>query len=101
MRPIESVGELLALLADERPGHGVTALAHSTQCTWLLAQERPDDFELQVAGLVHDVASSLAIAFTPHTASVIRPIDRFSVRGFSRSPTPPNHGVRRTGLTSG
>src|SRR5262249_15426807 len=54
-----TVDELLQVLADDRPGDVVTARAHGLQCAWLLAQARPDDVELQIAGLVHDVASSL------------------------------------------
>jgi predicted HD phosphohydrolase len=49
---------LLALLtrgnehADEED---VDVLAHSLQCAALLAERHPDDRELQLAGLVHDV----------------------------------------------
>jgi predicted HD phosphohydrolase len=59
MGSFTSLDELFAALADERPGDVVTALAHALQCAWLLKQQRPDDEELQLAGLVHDVASSL------------------------------------------
>jgi predicted HD phosphohydrolase len=59
MTPLATLDELCAALVDERPGDVVTALAHALQCAWLLKQERPDDEELQLAGLVHDVASSL------------------------------------------
>ncbi len=54
-----TVDELFTALADERTGDVVTALAHALQCAWLLRQQRPHDEEMQVAGLVHDVASSL------------------------------------------
>jgi predicted HD phosphohydrolase len=57
--PFGSIDDLLAALVDERPGDVVTGLAHSLQCAWLLRQERPDDVELQLAGLVHDVASCI------------------------------------------
>jgi predicted HD phosphohydrolase len=57
--PFATLEELFAALSDERPGDVVTALAHALQCAWILRQERPDDEELQLAGLVHDVASSL------------------------------------------
>jgi predicted HD phosphohydrolase len=59
MTPFASIDELFAALADERPGDVVTALAHALQCAWLLQQLRPNDEELQLAGLVHDVASSI------------------------------------------
>jgi len=57
--PFGLIDDLFAALVDERPGDVVTALEHSLQCAWLLKQERPDDEELQLAGLVHDVASCL------------------------------------------
>ena len=47
------------MLVDERGGDVITALAHALQCGWELTNERPNDVELQVAGLVHDIASSL------------------------------------------
>jgi predicted HD phosphohydrolase len=59
MPPIASVADLLALLAR---GSGVRdepeldGLAHALQCGALLRAERPDDPELGVAGLVHDIA---------------------------------------------
>ncbi len=56
---LANVDELFAALTDERGGDVVTALAHALQCAWLLKQQRPDDEALQLAGLVHDVASSL------------------------------------------
>ena len=59
MPPIASVADLLALLAR---GSGVRdepeldGLAHALQCGALLRAEHPDDPELAVAGLVHDIA---------------------------------------------
>jgi predicted HD phosphohydrolase len=53
------VDELLALLAT---GHrvfdepNVDALSHALQCGAILRAERPDDPELAVAGLVHDIS---------------------------------------------
>ena len=58
-RTVTSVDELLALLAE---GAGVydepdvDGLAHALQCADLLRRESPDDAELAVAGLVHDIA---------------------------------------------
>jgi predicted HD phosphohydrolase len=57
--PIGSVGELMALLArgatiNDEPH--IDGLAHALQCAALLRAERPDDPELAVAGLVHDIA---------------------------------------------
>ncbi|HZP29126.1 MAG TPA: HD domain-containing protein [Acidimicrobiia bacterium] len=59
--PFRSVDDLVAVL-DDRTGEAddvVTALDHHLQCAALLAAGVPDDLELQIAGLVHDVASSL------------------------------------------
>jgi len=41
-------------------GDPLPVLDHQLQCAALLAAERPDDVELQVAGLVHDVGHRLA-----------------------------------------
>ena len=57
--PFSSVDEVCTVLADERGGDVITALAHALQCGSQLTNEHPDDVELQVAGLVHDIASSL------------------------------------------
>ena len=57
--PFSSVDEVCSVLVDERGGDVITALAHALQCGGQLTNERPDDIELQVAGLVHDIASSL------------------------------------------
>jgi predicted HD phosphohydrolase len=39
-------------------GHGFSELGHGLQCAALLEARHPDDVELQVAGLVHDLAHS-------------------------------------------
>ena len=58
--PFRTVDELLHVLDDPVVGDDiVAALAHHLQCAALLAQAAPGDVELQVAGLVHDVASSM------------------------------------------
>lgn len=59
MTPPTSVDELLALLARgaeiyDEPD--VDALSHALQCGALLRYEHPDDLELAVAGLVHDIS---------------------------------------------
>jgi predicted HD phosphohydrolase len=56
--PFQSVGALLRALARGDTVHdepGFDVLAHSLQCGALLRAEHPDDAELAVAGLVHDV----------------------------------------------
>lgn len=50
--------DLLTLLArgsEHADEEDVDVLEHSLQCAALLAQRHPDDRELQIAGLVHDV----------------------------------------------
>jgi predicted HD phosphohydrolase len=50
--------ELVALLArgtEHEDEEQVDVLEHSLQCAALLAERHPDDRELQLAGLVHDV----------------------------------------------
>lgn len=55
---LTAVDDLFDLL-DTSVAHddceAVDLLAHALQCAHLLSQEAPDDLELQVAGLVHDV----------------------------------------------
>jgi predicted HD phosphohydrolase len=63
-----TVDELVTLLArcggfyDSLDGDGdpLPVLDHGLQCAALLAQQFPDDEELQVAGLVHDVGHRLS-----------------------------------------
>jgi predicted HD phosphohydrolase len=53
-----SPDELVALLergAEHADEEAVDVLEHSLQCAALLAERHPDDRELQIAGLVHDV----------------------------------------------
>ena len=64
-----SADELLAFLAtmgrtESAEAVGFTELDHGLQCAAELAETNPDDLELQVAGLLHDVAHTLA----PHDA---------------------------------
>ena len=60
--PVETLGALLDLLAasavhaDEED---VDLLAHALQCAQRLREVAPDDVELQVAGLVHDIGTAL------------------------------------------
>ena len=67
-------GELVALLSRGREHadeERVDVLAHSLQCAALLAERHPDDRELQLAGLVHDVGWILSPdgpRATPRTA---------------------------------
>ncbi|MGW5432914.1 HD domain-containing protein [Streptomyces sp. NPDC004059] len=68
--PLPSVDELMALLADcadvwdtpDRSGDPVDILDHGLQVAALLAVSHPDDEELQVAGLVHDIGHYLVPA---------------------------------------
>jgi predicted HD phosphohydrolase len=59
---LPDVDALVAVLesgAREDDGEALDALAHHLQCVALLAERAPDDHELQAAGLVHDVASTV------------------------------------------
>ena len=62
MRAPHDVDDLLALMAgadifDE--GEDLDHLDHGLQCAALLAERQPDDAELQVAGLLHDIGTVL------------------------------------------
>lgn len=60
MRDIRSLDELFELLAEGSrscDGEPVDLLSHGLQCASLLASDHPDDPELQVAGLVHDLGT--------------------------------------------
>ena len=61
VQPITTVDQLLGLLADasSTEGEGLDQLAHGLQCAYELEQTHPDDPELQVAGLVHDIGHQL------------------------------------------
>ena len=71
-RSLQSVEDLAWLLAS---GHAVQAetggatsmdsLAHALQCADILAARHPDDVELQLAGLVHDIAHHLPAQHPP------------------------------------
>jgi len=64
--------ELLAQLergTEHSDEEGLDLLAHSLQCAALLAQRHPDDRELQIAGLVHDLGSILRPHEPAHHAS--------------------------------
>jgi predicted HD phosphohydrolase len=56
---VDALVRVLAAGATEHDGEELDALAHHLQCAALLAERAPDDLELQVAGLVHDVASTV------------------------------------------
>jgi predicted HD phosphohydrolase len=59
VRSIDALCDVLASGASEHDGEALDALAHHLQCAALLAESAPDDLELQVAGLVHDIASTV------------------------------------------
>jgi predicted HD phosphohydrolase len=77
-RDVDELLGLLATGAGEDDGEPVSLLAHGLQCAALLATESPDDVELQVAGLVHDVGT-LAEPGRPRThaatgAALVEPL---------------------------
>ncbi|MFI9047005.1 HD domain-containing protein [Streptomyces sp. NPDC053427] len=65
--PVASVDQLMALLADcadawdtpDRSGDPVSILDHGLQVAAVLAERHPEDAELHVAGLVHDIGHHL------------------------------------------
>ena len=59
LRDVDSLVEVLAAGTHEDDGEELDALAHHLQCAAVLAERAPRDVELQVAGLVHDVASTV------------------------------------------
>jgi predicted HD phosphohydrolase len=63
---LTDVAQLVAVLAAADTvtdsfdgGHAIGVLTHSLQCADVLAAQYPDDVELQVAGLVHDIGHLL------------------------------------------
>jgi len=52
---VDDLFDLLDTSAAHDECEAVDLLAHALQCAHVLSQEAPDDVELQVAGLVHDV----------------------------------------------
>jgi len=68
MTPLESPAALFALLEScanfydslDDDGDPLPVLDHGLQCAALLAKQCPDDLELQIAGLVHDVGHRIA-----------------------------------------
>lgn len=61
VEPITTVDDLVALLAasSSTEGEGLGQLAHGLQCGHELAALYPDDVELQIAGLIHDIGHQL------------------------------------------
>jgi predicted HD phosphohydrolase len=59
-----NLSELIELLTrmESAPGEadGLSELDHGLQCAYELSHVRPDDVELQVAGLVHDIGHQFA-----------------------------------------
>ena len=52
---VDDLFDLLDASAAHDDGEAVDLRAHALQCAHLLSLDAPDDVELQVAGLVHDV----------------------------------------------
>jgi predicted HD phosphohydrolase len=53
---LEHLEGLALLPSSERPGATFTELDHGLQTAAILERDHPEDLELQIAGLVHDVA---------------------------------------------
>jgi predicted HD phosphohydrolase len=83
---ISTVDELMKLLTDcadvwdmpDRSGDPVDILDHDLQCAQLLRRSHPDDEELQLAGLLHDIGHKLVPGddahHGKHGADAIRPL---------------------------
>lgn len=56
---VEGLFALLASGSTASDGEPVDLLAHALQCAEILAEHAPDDIELQIAGLVHDLGTIL------------------------------------------
>ena len=56
---VDGLLELLDAARHETDGEAVDLLAHGLQCAAVLERTVPDDLELQVAGLVHDLGTVL------------------------------------------
>ncbi len=56
---VDGLLELLDAARNEHDGEPVDLLAHGLQCAAVLERTVPDDLELQVAGLVHDLGTVL------------------------------------------
>jgi predicted HD phosphohydrolase len=52
---VDALFDLLEASAAHDDGEAVDLRAHALQCAHLLSLDAPDDLELQVAGLVHDL----------------------------------------------
>ncbi|RDI42871.1 HD domain-containing protein [Nocardia mexicana] len=86
MRAIETVDDVMTLLADcadvwdmpDRTGDPVDILDHDRQCAELLRRDHPDDEELQVAGLLHNIGHTLVpgddAGHGRHGAAAVRPL---------------------------
>ena len=85
MQPPGSVTDLLDLLArgsEVRDEPTLDGLAHALQCAAILRVEHPDDPELAVAGLVHDIADIAYPDDHPTTTGAApRSSSRCSARG--------------------
>ena len=55
----ETIADLLAVLRIGADGEAFSQLDHGLQCAAALAQQYPDDLELQAAGLLHDIGHKL------------------------------------------
>lgn len=59
MPAVDALFEVLAAASDQYDAEPVDILTHGLQCAAALVEVAPDDTELHVAGLVHDIGSVL------------------------------------------
>lgn len=63
-QPASNLEDVLVVIEEgaahlEAPPKAFTLLDHGLQCAAALAEERPEDLELQAAGLLHDIGHTL------------------------------------------
>jgi predicted HD phosphohydrolase len=79
-RSATSIDDVIATMESfgDAVDDNIQAIEHGLQCAAVLADERPDDLELQVAGLLHDVGHVLVpgddSGHGEHGASYLRPL---------------------------
>jgi predicted HD phosphohydrolase len=78
VNPLDVLLEGAATPEENEGLDSVTLLEHGLQCAALLAWQRPDDVELQVAGLLHDIGHTLVPGDVDghgrHAAAYLEPI---------------------------
>jgi predicted HD phosphohydrolase len=67
---VDALFDVLAACAAHADEEDVDLLAHALQCGQQLREVAPDDVELQIAGLVHDIGTALVPDAPDHHARI-------------------------------